>query len=131
MIKRTLMLWLLFSITLVSAASSVSDPAVHHNADHAENAQYFQKVDSFLDGLNDKSKRTECVRDIRRTVEENFFNFSQLKHFIFYILKLFIIVLLYFALKRLGLKITSYQIDLLHKRQLQNISKNIDISENL
>ena len=126
-----LMLWFLCSITLASAASSVSDSSIQHNSEPSENSQYFQKVDSFLDSLNDKTKRTECVREITRTVEENFFNVTQFKHFIFYILKLLLIVLLYFALKRLGLKITSYQINLLHKRQQQNISNNIDISENL
>jgi small-conductance mechanosensitive channel len=131
MIKRTLILWLFGSIILSSAASSLSDASVQNNQECAENSQYFQKVDSFLDSLNDKTKRTECVRDITRTVEEKIFNFTQIKHFIFYILKLFIIVLLYFVLKRVGLKITSYHIDLLHKRQQQNISKNIDVSENL
>lgn len=132
-----LMLWLSFFITLASATSLMAETSLvpdmfaEHNAAPSDNAQYFQKVDSFLDSLNDQTKRTEYVHDITRTVEENIFNVQQIKHFMFYILKLIIIILLYCILKRFILKITSCQMELLHKKQQKNISKNIDVSENL
>jgi len=132
MIKKSVMLWCFFSVVVQGDATSVSKDAKPQSTQEiSENSQYFEKFNSFLNVLDDDKKRTECVRDIRHTVEDNVFNLNQIKHFIFFILKLLIIIALYFGLKRFGLKILGYQIDHLRKRHTQNVSKNIDQEGNL
>lgn len=125
MITRLVMLCCFVSVAVhASAAPDLKEGSSKITQGQSEDSQYFEKVNSFLDVLDDDKKRTECVRDITKTVEKNVFNFRQIKNFIFYILKLLIIILLYVGVKRFGLKILDYQMDLLHKRHKQSISKN-------
>lgn len=127
MIKKFVMLCCLLSISEHTSATSVlKDANAKTSQETSKDPQYFKKVNSFLDVLDDDKKRTECVRDITESVEKNIFNFTQIKNFIFYIIKLMIIIILYYGLKRFGLKLLRYQIDLLRKRHKQRESKNID-----
>ncbi|MDP2193494.1 MAG: mechanosensitive ion channel [Alphaproteobacteria bacterium] len=88
-----------------------------------DTTEYFKKLNSFLDLLDDEQKRKAFVKLIANTVENDILNIDQLKQWFFYILKLSIIVCLYYVIKRLGLKMIAYQIDIVRKNHDSQFSK--------
>ena len=131
MIKKILILCcvLLLCINGVSADAKLtpSDATSHvPQRSSAENTLYLEKMNSFLNILDDEKKRDECVRDITQNFKANVFNFTQMKNFVFYILKLCILLLLYIGLKHFGLKMLAYQMDLLRKGHAQRM-ENADV----
>lgn len=96
---------------------------------------YFERMKGYLDILDDDEKRGNFLKDAQNVFKNGFFSLDQLKSFLFYLLKLVIVLSLYLLLKRLGLKILDYRMTLLHKRHegifLKSISnqKNINMVE--
>lgn len=90
---------------------------------HEDTTDYFKKLNSFLDVLDDAQKRKDFVKLIIHTVENDILTIAQLKQWFFYVLKLSIIVFLYYVIKRLGLKMITYHIDIVRKNHNNQFAK--------
>lgn len=91
----------------------------------------FEKMKGYLDIIDDDIKREIFFKDAQNVFKSGFFSFDQLKSFLFYVLKLLIVLSLYLLLKRLGLKILDYRMMLLHKRHESIFLKSISTQKNI
>lgn len=78
-----------------------------------EQALFFEKFGDLLNIIDDSKKREIFAKDFSKFFTEQIFSWEVYLSLFLYILKLSIVICVYFLIKRLGMKILNYQINIL------------------
>lgn len=129
MYKILIMIIFFFSQLLASPSNALLSKGVQEKDAHMEQVFYLEKLVRFLDMIDDEKKREVYIQDFFKIFNVNIFSIETLKTISFYVLKLFIVVLGYMLIKRVGMRLLNYQMDILASRRKQR--RNLTGQENL
>ncbi|CAO5676040.1 MAG: hypothetical protein NEHIOOID_00630 [Holosporales bacterium] len=127
--KIWIMLFLFIGSVFASPSSALLSKGTQEKDAQMEQVFYLEKLVSLLDALDDEKKRDIYIKDFFKIFNHNIFSIETLKIISFYILKLCIVIAGYMLIKRLGMRLLNYQMEVLASRRKQR--RNLTSQENL
>lgn len=129
MMRFFILISILYSSFSLFAAPPVSSKIISE-VTAPQQVMYLEKFSDLLNIIDDEKKRESFIKDLNDKVSTNFFTWKSLKSLFLYFTKLSIIILAYFLLKFLGLRLLNYQILTITQKKTAKHSKNARRKEN-
>ncbi|CAO5678114.1 MAG: hypothetical protein HEEMFOPI_00294 [Holosporales bacterium] len=138
MIKKIftfLFLFLIADCLFASHSEHIKSPIVSKilkpdTAMQQQQVLYLEQFSDMLNIIDDKKKRAHFVKEFSKFFTEDFLSLESYKNMLFYCLKLSIVVLAHFLLKRLGMKILNYHMTILANKRKDRAFKNLNDEQN-
>ncbi|MBP9752537.1 MAG: mechanosensitive ion channel [Proteobacteria bacterium] len=91
---------------------------------------YLEEFGDFLNIIDDEKKRAHFVKGFSKFFTEDFLSIESYKNIMYYCLKLLIVVLAHFGLKKIGMKVLTYHMTVIANKRKERTLKNLNDEQN-